>query len=133
MRTVRRLALFVLSAAALVMLPVIPATAGNFQQGFGSGSYHASYDFIPGAANVRLGGWGCSGGTARYWYTQLVKTSGSVSQGSSYSYPANGVLYQDSRAHYTAGGTSYYGRWYGQDSNLNNGYSAPCSGINYNW
>ncbi|MFD7256684.1 hypothetical protein [Streptomyces sp. NPDC059874] len=46
---------------------------------------------------------------------------------SSYSFPADNRVYTRGGGEISAG-TAYYVRWYGQNSNLGNGYSAPCGG-----
>lgn len=113
-------------AAALTFGAAEQAHAGTiFSQSWGSGAYHASYDFVPSSGYVNLGGRAGSGGLARYFYVQLVKTSGSTKVHSTYSWPANGVTYRETANTYVYSGTSYYLRWYGQDSGLYNGFSAP--------
>jgi hypothetical protein len=100
---------------------------------FGSGDYHSTADFIPGGVNIHLGGRGCSGGAASYWYSTLVKTSGQVIIGSSFSYPADSNYYHDSGTKSASAGISYYGRWHGQNDSLQNGYSAPCAAVDFTW
>jgi hypothetical protein len=122
-----------LVVAVTALVGVAPANAATLfsQTNASAQSYWASKDFVPTAGAVYIGGSAASGGSARYFYVQLVTTSGSNKVFSSYSWPANGATYSDNRlAVNAAGGVAYYIRWYGQDGNLNNGYTAPSSSVN---
>ncbi|MEU1785107.1 hypothetical protein ABZ553_04285 [Streptomyces sparsogenes] len=103
-----------------------PAAATDFWQAWGAGSYHASSDFVPTGGSVHIGGWTCTGGAARSFYVQLVKTSNSTGVFSSYSYAADGADHTDPRAIAVSTSTSYYLRWYGRN-NSGQAASAPCS------
>lgn len=117
-------------AASISLLPVAAsATTGFHQSWTTSASYRASYDWVPGSGNLDIGGLGCPGGSARYWYSSLVKTSGSTLVFSTYSYPADGNVYYDPRDVSVATGTAYYMRWHGQNGSLQNGYSSPCQRV----
>ena len=104
------------------------ATTLFSQAWYTSANYRASGDFVPAAGTVvHIGGEGGSGGSASYWYSSLVTTSGSSIVFSSYSYPADGQHYYDNRTAVVGPSPtkSYYLRWHGQDGGLNNGYYAP--------
>jgi hypothetical protein len=119
-----------LTVALIASNPWSASATTIFNASWGAGSYHASSDYLPGAGNIYVGGYGGSGGSARYWYTELLKTSGPTHVFSSYSYPADGYWHDDGRlAAYTSGGVAYYQRWYGQDAYLTGGYSAPYAGV----
>lgn len=120
----------VLSAAAVLFISTGTTASATdlFSQGWGSGSYHASTDFVP-SGTVKIGTKCGGGGSARYSYSSLVKTSGSSRVFSSYSYPCDGARHNDGRTATSSSGVSYYLRWYGQDSYLNNGYSAPSAAV----
>ncbi|MFE6835012.1 hypothetical protein ACFVFI_09260 [Streptomyces sp. NPDC057705] len=114
------------AAAAVGMFVFASSPASAFSQSWGSGSYHASGDFVPSSGSIRIGGSGCSGGAARSFYTQLVKTSGSSKVFSSYSYAADGQHQTDPRGIGVSTSTSYYLRWYGKN-NSGGDASAPCA------
>ncbi|MFJ6754682.1 MULTISPECIES: hypothetical protein [unclassified Streptomyces] len=114
------------AAAAVGMFVFASSPASAFSQSWGSGSYHASGDFVPSSGSIRIGGSGCSGGAARSFYTQLVKTSGSSKVFSSYSYAADGQYQTDPRGIGVSTSTSYYLRWYGKN-NSGSDASAPCA------
>ncbi|MDX3537639.1 hypothetical protein PV721_25365 [Streptomyces sp. MB09-01] len=87
--------------------------------------------FVPSSGTIRVGGSGCSGGAARSFYTQLVKTSGSSKVFSSYSYAADGQHQTDPRGIGVSTSTSYYLRWYGK--NNSGAASAPCASAHTAW
>ncbi|MFD5563002.1 hypothetical protein [Kitasatospora griseola] len=124
-RSVTRVA--AVTAAATGVLTLAAAPAGAFSQSFGSGSYHASKDFVPTSGTIRIGGKGCTGGAARSFYVQLVRTHNSTKVFSSYSYGADGRGHTDPRGIGVDTGSSYYLRWYGRD-NGGRSASAPCAG-----
>ncbi|MFJ5924759.1 hypothetical protein ACIQF6_19375 [Kitasatospora sp. NPDC092948] len=114
------------TAAATGVLALSAAPAAVFSQSWGSGSYHASKDFVPSSGTIRIGGKGCTGGAARSFYVQLVRTRDSSKVFSSYSYGTDGRRHTDPRGIGVSTGTSYYLRWYGKD-NGGNDASAPCA------
>jgi hypothetical protein len=119
------------AAMAGIVAAAIPAQAASrfFSQEYRTSSgYTSSSDFTPSAGAFSIGGKGCAGGSAKYWYVELVKTSGSAHVFSSYSYPADTVTRDDLRTATKApGGTSYYIRWRGESSPGGaTGYTAPC-------
>ncbi|MGW2542100.1 hypothetical protein ACWC5I_14815 [Kitasatospora sp. NPDC001574] len=122
-RSMARTAAVAAAATSVLTLAVTPASA--FSQSWGSGSYHASGDFVPSSGTIRIGGQGCTG-AARTFYVQLVKTSGSSKVFSSYSYGADGQSHTDPRGIGVSTSTSYYLRWYGKD-NGGKDASAPCA------
>ncbi|MFG2698765.1 hypothetical protein [Kitasatospora sp. NPDC048407] len=123
-RSVTRIAAITATATGVLTLAAAPASA--FSQSFGSGSYHASTDFVPAKSTIRIGGKGCSGGAARSFYVQLVRTHNSTKVFSSYSYGADGRNHTDPRGIRVNTGTSYYLRWFGKD-NGGHDASAPCA------
>ncbi|MDQ2882677.1 MAG: hypothetical protein M3Y48_16180 [Actinomycetota bacterium] len=127
-----------LAIAACLMIAIIsptPASADSFpfSQNFGDGTEHSSHDFVPSSNQIHLGGSGCKGGNAHYFYLQLVTTSGSNEIFPTHSYPADGTYYEDPRGITVSTSTSYYIRWYGQDEDLNRppfvNPSAPCATV----
>ena len=133
MRTsIRVLPAALTAGAALVgaLAVAAPAHAGGAWNTWGAGSYHAGYDGVASGSNFTLKGSGCGGGNARYFYVQLVQTSNGNKIKSTFSWPTDGNLYRQGGSG-TRGGVAYYTRWYGQDSHLNNGYSAPCAGAGF--
>jgi len=122
-------------AASGLAIGLIAATASSasaatlFSEGYGSGSYHASSDYVPGAGNILVGSYCGSGGAATHGYTELRTTSGSHVN-SSRSSACDGAWHDDNRVMtYASSGVSYYQRWYGQNGSLINGYSAPWAGV----
>ncbi|MET3987652.1 hypothetical protein [Streptomyces sp. PvR034] len=129
MSTLRKSLALTLAAGAAVagsLLGAGTASAGAWND-WGSGSYHAGYDGVAGSGSFTLKGRACGGGDARYFYVQLVRTRDSAKISSTYSYPADNQVYSQGGSGISSG-TAYYTRWYGQNNNLSNGYSAPCAG-----
>ncbi|MEU9083479.1 hypothetical protein ACFCYI_20285 [Streptomyces sp. NPDC056257] len=124
LRSTTRVAAVAAAAAGMFVFAASPASA--FSQSWGSGSYHASADFVPSSGSIRIGGSGCAGGAARSFYTQLVKTNGSSKVFSSYSYAADGQYQTDPRGIGVSTSTAYYLRWYGKN-NSGGDASAPCA------
>ncbi|MET9397977.1 hypothetical protein [Kitasatospora sp. NPDC002965] len=57
-RSLARTAAVAAAATSVLTLAVTPASA--FSQSWGSGSYHASGDFVPPSGTITIGGQGCT-------------------------------------------------------------------------
>jgi len=123
-RSVTRAAAVTAAATGVLALAAAPAAA--FSQSWGEGYYHASADFVPSKGSLRIGGKACTGGAARSFYVQLVRTHDSSKVFSSYSYGADGQRHTDPRGIGVSTRTAYYLRWYGKDNGGNNA-AAPCA------
>ncbi|RBQ18056.1 hypothetical protein DP939_22080 [Spongiactinospora rosea] len=125
-----------LSTLLISTVSVTPSQASAFAGptfDWGAGKYHASSDFVPGASKIQIGGAGGSGGSAKQWYTQLVRTTDKKKILSTYSYPTDGQNHTHPPQARVATNTAYYLRWYGQDKNENNGKSAPWAKAYARW
>ncbi|MFI6850080.1 MULTISPECIES: hypothetical protein [unclassified Kitasatospora] len=121
----------VISGALLgALASAAPAQASGAWNEWGLGSYHAGLDGTAGSSDVTLGGFACGGWSARLFYVQLVRSDGTKIR-STKSWAADGTYQYQTFYGATSPGTTYYVRWYGQDSNENNGFPAKCSGAGF--
>ncbi|MFE3206346.1 hypothetical protein [Embleya sp. NPDC059237] len=108
-----------------------PANAGSASNSWGAGDYHAGSDGLAEGYGALVWGSACNGLSAVKFYVQLTRTSDKVKIRSTTSWPSNGNTYSQSFQNSVSPGTWYYVRWFGQDVNENNGFSAPCSSAGF--